>query len=73
MKKIGRFLKGVIKGARDVSPVPSKDAENETVRRDLDAYHSWYELMGQKLTSRGVMVTALIYAVDQVFKLGLFS
>lgn len=68
MKKIGKFLKGVAKGVRDVSPVPSGDAEKETVKNGLLP-----EQLGQKMTSRGVMLLSLIYALDQVFSLGLFS
>lgn len=73
MKKVFKFMKGIVKGIRDVSPVPSKDSENETGRKNLDKYLAWYELLGQKLSSRGIAVSVLIWALDEIFNLGLFS
>lgn len=73
MKKVFRFFKGVAKGVRDVLPVPSKDAERQTESGRLTGYENKIEALGQKLTSRGVAVTVLLYLVDEIFKLGLFN
>jgi hypothetical protein len=73
MKKIFRVVKGIVRGVRDVLPVPSKDAEEklESLKHvDKDVI---FEVIAEKITSRGVMILALIYAINEMFKLGLFN
>lgn len=73
MKKAFKFLKGIVKGVRDAAPVPSKEAENETENKTrFDGSEIW-QLIGQRLSSRGIMIAAIVYLIDQLFKFGLFS
>ena len=73
MKKAFRFLKGIVKGARDVSPVPSKEAEEKLKSMKMVDPDSVFELMGQKITARGVMAMAVFYVIDQLFNLNFFG
>ena len=70
MKKVFRVIKniarGIGKGAKDVLPIPTKEAENRI-------YEDMGEYLAQKITARGTLIIAVVYAVDQIFKLNLFT
>ena len=70
MKKVFKVLKsvarGVYKGAKDVLPIPTKEAEERI-------YENLGEWLAQKATSRGTLILALVYLADEIFKLNLFN
>jgi hypothetical protein len=70
MKKVFRVIKniarGIGKGAKDVLPIPTKEAENRI-------YEGMGEFLAQKITARGTLIIAVVYAVDKIFKLNLFT
>lgn len=75
MRKIKSVIRGIFKGVRDAAPVPSKAAENETKDKQKFApgMDAFFELIAERVTSRGIMVVVLVYIVDMLFNFGLFS
>lgn len=70
MKKIKSIFKGIVKGVRDILPVPSTAAERETMQSNVE--DSVTEAITEKITSRGVMAIGVVYLLDQIFSFGLF-
>lgn len=72
MRKIFRVVKGIVKGVRDVSPLPSREAEQVT-KNEAKLHGTPAEAIAQMITSRGALIVVILYVVDELFKLGLFS
>lgn len=78
MKRLKSIAKGLWRGIKDVAPIPTREMAEGLQREwaadtSQDQKDRLIQMLTRRLTSLGGMVLAILYVIDQIFKIGLFG